>query len=191
MIQKVSHFVTLLVTAITLVILLVFISKYPDFEDFAKAKDVAVIEKSIDKTLDTRLEGIESVNGLDQLNEKYNAIVQKNNELEASNDELQSQISLLNKEIEEIKKKVNENHPEKPIKEEKPEILKNEVVTVTANHLNFRNDASLSAPIKTTLPKGTKLEVLNKEVVHKDGYKWVVVKLENGEKGYVAREYVQ
>ncbi len=69
------------------------------------------------------------------------------------------------------------------------EVYENAIVSTSGN-LNIRSGPSTSYSIVATVPNGTKVIRIRKEVAIANGYTWDKIRLENGTEGYVASNYL-
>jgi len=252
MIKQVSSFLTLSVSALTLIILLVFLAQQPHTSGFVTKDD---LQKETTKTAKT-LKEIENLNGLDAINEKYASLSKENKSLKADIQALQIKVDTLSTSLSNASASATPSKESSASKENKKttsttsssnsstttestakttpsattqqtngqtsthssssassatststttsnsgngysvastqsEVLKMETVSPTVDRLNVRKAPSTTSAIIKIVIKKAKLEVLDKTVIEKNGHKWVKVGLDNGQVGYVAREYVK
>jgi len=251
MIKQVSSFLTLSVSALTLIILLIFLAQQPKTSGFVTKDD---LQKETTKTAKT-LKEIENLNGLDAINEKYASLSKENKALKADIQALQIKVDTLSVSLSNASASATPSKESSTPNENKktasttapsgsstatessakttssattqqtsghtsvststssssststatnsnsgnshvgasaqPEVLKVETVSPTVDRLNVRKSPSTTAPIIKIVIKTAKLEVLDKTVIEKNGHKWVKIGLDNGQEGYVAREYVK
>lgn len=191
MLNKVGQFVTLSVTALTLIIVILFIAQQPSGKTVAKEEDVKKEIAQLEKKIDERLAGIGNVKGIDTLHEQYKKI-------QTDTKSLQTKLGALQTLVDDLKENQKNNKPSKDTEKEKekekpkkPEKIESDKVVAKDNHINIRSNPTLQGTVLYILQKGEKLEVLDKTVIEKDGYRWVKVGLQNGQTGYVVRDYVE
>lgn len=184
MLNKVGQFVTLSVTALTLIIMILFIAQQPNKDAVVNQNDVKKQIGALETKINERLAGIGNVKGIDTLHEQYKKIQQDQTKLEKDLKALQNKVDAIKT------NKPSKTTPEKDTKE-KPEVIQTEKVIAKDDHINVRSQPSTGGAIKYVLKKDEEMEVLEKEVIEKDGYGWVKVGLQNGQTGYVVREYLK
>lgn len=187
MLNKIGQFVTLSVTALTLIIVILFISQQPSGKTVAKEEDVKKEIAQLEKKINERLAGIGNVKGIDTLHEQYKKIQTDTKSLQTKLGELQTL-------VDDLKTNQKNNKPSKNTEKEKPnkpEKIESDKVVAKDNHINIRSNPTLQGNVLYVLQKGEKLEVLEKTIIEKDGYRWVKVGLQNGQTGYVVRDYVE
>lgn len=188
MLQKTGQVLTLCVTALTLVILLFFVSQY---NSFAKESEMKQLVTQLQTNIDTKIANSENTKTIDALNQKLTQLENQNKSIQKQLDDLKKKLNKPKTQVQPTPQPTPTPTPG-PIQKSQDAIsqIKDNVVVIVP-FLNVRNNPSMQADVFETIPLGTQLKVLDKNISSSDGYLWIKVGLDDGSTGYVVYGYVQ